>query len=103
MSFTNRTCQQRHYRDAQLQCNQLTHIAAATNGAALVDMGYRYGALNDGTIRSRTDAVQHEHSANYTFDAIGRLAAVSGGIRAGYQLAAGPLGQPNIANTLGTG
>jgi RHS repeat-associated protein len=59
--------------------NQLARIAAAANSATLLDMSYGYGSGNDGRIRSRTDAVQPEHSASYTFDAIGRLTAVSGG------------------------
>ena len=59
--------------------NQLTHITAAANSATLLDMGYGYGTYNDGRIRARTDAVQPEHSAAYTFDEIGRLTAVSGG------------------------
>jgi RHS repeat-associated protein len=59
--------------------NQLTRIAAAAGDSTLIDMGYGYGTSNDGRIRSRTDAVQPEHSAAYTFDEIGRLTAVSGG------------------------
>jgi YD repeat-containing protein len=60
--------------------NQLTHITAANTSATLLDIGYGYGTSNNiGKIRSRTDAVQPEHSAAYTFDEIGRLTAVTGG------------------------
>jgi RHS repeat-associated protein len=59
--------------------NQLTGIAADTSSGTLMNIEYGYGANNDGRIRSRTDAVQPEHSASYTFDEIGRLTAVSGG------------------------
>ena len=58
--------------------NQLSRIAAAANGAALLDLGYGYGS-NVGRIRSRADAVQPEHSANYSFDELYRLESVSGG------------------------
>ena len=58
--------------------NQLTRIAAAANGAALLDLGYGYGS-NVGRIRSRTDAIQPEHSANYSFDELYRLENVTGG------------------------
>lgn len=59
--------------------NQLTDITAAANSATLFDMSYGYGSVNNGRIRSRTDAVQPEHSATYTFDELDRLEAVSGG------------------------
>jgi RHS repeat-associated protein len=58
--------------------NQLTRIKAERGGLTLMDLGYGYGANNDGRIRSRTDAVQPEHSANYSFDEIGRLRQVTG-------------------------
>jgi RHS repeat-associated protein len=59
--------------------NQLTRIAAAANGATLLDLGYGYGANNSGRIRSRTDAVQPEHSTSYTYDELYRLENVTGG------------------------
>jgi len=49
--------------------DQLTHLTAAANSATLLDMGYGYGTYNDGRVRSRSDSVQPEHSAAYTFDA----------------------------------
>jgi RHS repeat-associated protein len=59
--------------------NQLTQITAAANSTTLLDISYGYGTSNDGRIRSRTDAIQPEHSAAYHFDEIGRLTAVGGG------------------------
>src|SRR5438093_4585412 len=53
--------------------NQLTGISA-TAGSNLLNLTYSYGTTNNiGRIRTRTDALQPEHSVNYTYDAMNRL------------------------------
>jgi len=50
--------------------NQLTGIAAAVGTASVLGLTYGYGTTNNnGLIRSRTDALQPEHSVNYGYDA----------------------------------
>jgi YD repeat-containing protein len=53
--------------------DQLTLIHAAVGADTLLNLGFVYGAINNGRIASRTDGVQPEHSVDYTYDAIGRL------------------------------
>ena len=59
---------------------QLTRITAAAGGHTVMDFSYGYGtsSQNTGRVRSRTDAVQSEHSATYTYDSIYRLRQVQG-------------------------
>ena len=53
--------------------NQVTGIAA-TAGASVLGLSYDYGTTNNnGRIRSRSDALQPEHSVNYSYDAMNRL------------------------------
>jgi len=59
--------------------NQVTALTASLNGTSLMNLTYGYGAANNGRIRTRTDAVQPEHSTAYTFDAVNRLTAVANG------------------------
>ena len=58
----------------------MTRITAAAGGHTVMDFSYGYGASsqNTGRVRSRTDAVQSEHSATYTYDSIYRLRQVQG-------------------------
>jgi RHS repeat-associated protein len=55
--------------------HQITGIAANHGGSGLLNLSFGYGnpGQNDGRIRSRTDALQSEHSVQYTFDSGGRL------------------------------
>ena len=59
---------------------QLTRITAAAGGNTVMDFTYDYGtsSQNTGRVRSRTDAVQPEHSATYSYDSIYRLKQVQG-------------------------
>ena len=52
-------------------------IEAMYSSTDLLDLACGYGASNNGRIRSRTDALQPEHSVNYTYDAMNRLKQVS--------------------------
>ena len=57
---------------------QLDGIGATAGSTTLINLDYDYGSTNNiGRIRSRTDAIQPEHSVDYSYDAIGRLTAVS--------------------------
>ena len=50
-------------------CKAPTYALTATfSSTDLLDLSYGYGSSNNGRIRSRTDALQPEHSVNYTFD-----------------------------------
>ena len=59
---------------------QLTRITAAVGGNTVMDFTYGYGtsSQNTGRVRARTDAVQPEHSATYSYDSIYRLNQVQG-------------------------
>ena len=66
---------------------QLTRITAAAGGHTVMDFTYGYVSTdengvttdeNTGRVRSRTDAVQPEHSATYSYDSIYRLEQVQG-------------------------
>ena len=66
---------------------QLTRITAAAGGHTVMDFSYGYVSIdengvttdeNTGRVRSRTDAVQSEHSATYDYDSIYRLEQVQG-------------------------
>src|SRR5205823_4574216 len=54
---------------------QETGITATLSGTTLMDFGYNYGTstTNTGRVLSRTDSIQPEHSANYTYDSLYRL------------------------------
>jgi YD repeat-containing protein len=54
---------------------QVSAMAASHGGPALLNLSFGYGnpGQNTGQIRSRTDAIQPEHSVQYTYDAVGRL------------------------------
>ena len=66
---------------------QLTGITAAAGGHTVMDFSYGYVSIdengvttdeNTGRVRSRTDAVQPEHSVTYDYDSIYRLEQVQG-------------------------
>ena len=66
---------------------QLTGITAAAGGHTVMDFSYGYLTTdengvtteeNTGRVRSRTDAVQPEHSVSYMYDSIYRLKQVQG-------------------------
>jgi hypothetical protein len=57
--------------------NQLTGIAAASGATSVLGLTYDYGISNNiGRIRSRTDALQPEHSVIYTYDAWSTVLAI---------------------------
>ena len=66
---------------------QVTGITAAAGGHTVMDFSYGYVSIdengvttdeNTGRVRSRTDAVQPEHSVTYDYDSIYRLEQVQG-------------------------
>ena len=54
---------------------QETGITATLSGDSLMNFTYNYGTstTNTGRVLSRTDSIQPEHSANYTYDSLYRL------------------------------
>jgi hypothetical protein len=54
---------------------QETSITATLTGTTLMNFTYNYGTstTNTGRVLSRTDSIQPEHSANYTYDSLYRL------------------------------
>ena len=54
---------------------QETGITATLSGDSLMNFSYNYGTntTNMGRVLSRTDSIQPEHSANYTYDSLYRL------------------------------
>jgi RHS repeat-associated protein len=58
---------------------QMTGITASVSGTSLMNFTYDYGtsSTNTGRVLSRTDAVQPEHSAAYSYDSIYRLNQVT--------------------------
>jgi RHS repeat-associated protein len=56
-------------------------IRAALSGMSLMDFSYNYGSssTDTGRVLSRTDAIQPEHTASYSYDSVYRLAAVASG------------------------
>jgi RHS repeat-associated protein len=60
---------------------QATSINATLSGMSLMNFSYNYGtsSTNTGRLLSRTDAIQPEHSATYSYDSIYRLGAVASG------------------------
>jgi len=56
---------------------QQTQVRAAQGSTYVMDFSYNYGTTNNvGQLLSRTDAIQHEHSVNYSYDSIYRLSQV---------------------------
>jgi RHS repeat-associated protein len=58
---------------------QETSITAALGGTSVMNFSYNYGtsSTNTGRVLSRTDAIQPEHNASYSYDSIYRLASVA--------------------------
>jgi RHS repeat-associated protein len=56
-------------------------ITASLGGITLMNFSYNYGtsSTNTGRVLSRTDGIQPEHSASYSYDSIYRLSAVNSG------------------------
>jgi RHS repeat-associated protein len=58
--------------------NQLTSITVTRSGTNVLGFTYDYGTTNNtGRIRSRTDTIQADQSANYTYDGVNRLTDVT--------------------------
>ena len=59
---------------------QLTQIQAVKGSTTVMDFSYDYGtsSTNTGRVLKRTDALQPEHSANYVYDSLYRLAQAVG-------------------------
>jgi RHS repeat-associated protein len=56
----------------------VTNISATLSATTLMNLSYNYGTtINTGRVLSRTDAIQPEHTAAYTYDGLYRLQQVA--------------------------